>query len=138
MLFGNRFSMAVHIVIGTQKFMRKSGGHFVFWQSARGLAHSKTLRVFQASSCRAKRLGLRRPSAAFPRGVSNCAHVNWNRYMTMSSKRPDRYARWLPYLALAGTCWLAGATIAEAAEPQPASAILQDLRSFREMGRVLY
>ena len=58
--------------------------------------------------------------------------------MTISSKRPDRYARWLPSLAIAGTCWLAGATIAEAAEPQPAPAILQDLRSFREMGRVLY
>jgi hypothetical protein len=27
--------------------MRKSGGRFVIWQSARGLAQSKTLRVFQ-------------------------------------------------------------------------------------------
>jgi hypothetical protein len=39
--------MAVHIVIGTPKFMRKSGGRFILWQSARGLAQSKTLRVFQ-------------------------------------------------------------------------------------------
>ena len=46
--------------------MRKSCGYFVILQSARGLAHSKTLRVFQESSCRAQRLGVRRPSAAFP------------------------------------------------------------------------
>jgi hypothetical protein len=86
-------NIAVHIVIGTQKFMQKSRGHFVFVQSAsrrraeaalwraakaEGPAHSKMLRVFQESSCRAQRLGLRRPSAAFPRGISNCAKVNWN------------------------------------------------------------
>src|SRR5450759_1239103 len=86
MLFGNRFSMAVHIVIGAQKFMRKSRGHFVCWQSARGLAHSKTLRVFQESSCRAQRFGLRRPSAALPRGISNCAHVNWNCHSQAAQK----------------------------------------------------
>jgi hypothetical protein len=62
--------IAIRIVIGAQKFMRKSGGRFVFVQSARGLAHSKTLRVLQESSCRAQRLGLRRPSSAFPRGIS--------------------------------------------------------------------
>jgi hypothetical protein len=41
------------------------------WRAAKaeGLAHSKTLRVFQESSCRAQRLGLRRPSAAFSRGI---------------------------------------------------------------------
>jgi hypothetical protein len=50
--------MAVHIVIGTRKFMRKLRGHFVFLQSARGLAHSKTLRGFQESSGRAQCLGL--------------------------------------------------------------------------------
>jgi hypothetical protein len=66
--------------IGAQRFVRISRIHFVFLQSARGLAHSKTLRVFQESSCRAQRLGLRRPSAAFPRGISTCANVNWNRY----------------------------------------------------------
>ncbi len=53
--------------------MRESRGQFVFLQSAsrrraeaelwraakaEGLAHSKTLRVFQESSCRAQRLGL--------------------------------------------------------------------------------
>jgi len=59
---------------------RKSCETFVFLQSARGLAHSKTLRVFQESLCRAQRLGLRRPSAAFPRDMSNCANVNWNCY----------------------------------------------------------
>jgi hypothetical protein len=26
----------------------------------------------------AKRLGLRRPSAAFPNGISNCANVTWH------------------------------------------------------------
>jgi hypothetical protein len=64
--------IAIHIVIGAQKFMRKSGGRFVFVQSARGLAHSKTLRVLQESSCRAQRLGLRPRciGAAFPRGIS--------------------------------------------------------------------
>jgi hypothetical protein len=35
--------MAVHIIIGAQKFMRKSRGYFVCRQSARGLAQSKTL-----------------------------------------------------------------------------------------------
>ena len=69
-------------VIGTQKLLRKSRGHFVSSQSARGLAQSKTLRVFQASSCRAQRLGVRRPSAAFPRGISNGTKVNWNCYLT--------------------------------------------------------
>ena len=58
--------------------------------------------------------------------------------MTISFKRPDWYARWLPYLAIAGICLLAGATAAEAAEPPPAAAILQQLQSFREMGSVLY
>jgi hypothetical protein len=47
----------LNYLIGAQKFMRKSRGHFVFLQSARGLAHSKTLRVFQESSCCAQRLG---------------------------------------------------------------------------------
>jgi hypothetical protein len=34
-------------------------------ESARGLAQSKTLSAFPGSSCRAQRLGLRRPYAAF-------------------------------------------------------------------------
>jgi hypothetical protein len=105
--------IAVHIIIGTQKSMRKSRGQFVFWQSAsrrraeaalwraakaEGLAHSKTLRVFQESSCRAQRLGLRRPSAAFPRDMSNCANVNWNchsrsdRYETIAGAKPQPLA----------------------------------------------
>ena len=58
--------------------------------------------------------------------------------MTISFKRPDWYARWLPYLAIGGICLLAGATAAEAAEPPPAAALLQQLQSFREMGSVLY
>ena len=37
-------------------------------QSSRGLEHSKTLRVFQSSACRAQRLGLLQPSAAFTGG----------------------------------------------------------------------
>jgi hypothetical protein len=44
-------------------------------------ALSRTLRVFQESSFRAQRLGLRRPSAAFPRAISTCATVNWNCYI---------------------------------------------------------
>jgi LmbE family N-acetylglucosaminyl deacetylase len=58
--------------------------------------------------------------------------------MTILFKRPDRYARWLPYLAIAGICLLAGATAGEAAEPPPTAVILQQLQSFREMGSVLY
>ena len=84
------------LVVGTQKLLRKSRGHFVCLQSAsrrraeaalwraakvEGLAQSKTLRVFQESSCRAQRLGVRRPSAAFPRGISNVTKVNWNCYI---------------------------------------------------------
>jgi len=52
----------------------------LFMQSARGLAQSRTLRVFQKSSCRAQRFGVRRPSAAFPGGILNCANVNRNCY----------------------------------------------------------
>src|SRR5208283_1939341 len=69
------------VVIGTQKLLRKSRGHFDFLQSARGLAQSKTLRVFQESSCRAQRLGVRRPSSAFSRGISNSTKVEWNCYI---------------------------------------------------------
>jgi hypothetical protein len=84
------------VVVCTQKLLRKSRGHFVSWQSAsrrraeaalwraakvEGLAQSKTLRVFQESSCHAQRLGVRRPSAAFSRGISNVTKVNWNCYI---------------------------------------------------------
>jgi hypothetical protein len=79
-----RVHIAVHIAIGAQKFMRESREHFVCLQSARGLAHSKTLRVFQESSCRAQRPGLRRPSAAFPRDISNRANVNRKCYSLLS------------------------------------------------------
>ena len=58
--------------------------------------------------------------------------------MIISFKRPDRYARWLPYLAIAGLCLLAGATAGEAAEPPPRPPFCSNLRSFREMGSVLY
>ena len=94
-------------VVCTQKLLRKSRGLFVCLQSAsrrraeaalwraaqaEGLAQSKTLRVFQESSCRAQRLGVstlrstatedgRRPSSAFPRGISNVTKVNWNCYI---------------------------------------------------------
>jgi hypothetical protein len=71
-------TIAVHFVIGTQKFMRKFRGRFICLQSARGLAQSKTLRVFQESSCCAQRLGVRWPSTAFPSGKSNCANVDRN------------------------------------------------------------
>ena len=42
--------MAVHFVIGAQNFVRKFRGRFICLQSARGLAQSKTLRVFWASA----------------------------------------------------------------------------------------
>ena len=71
--------------------MRKSRGHFVFLHSARGLAHSKTLRVFHESLCRAQRLGLRRPSAAFPNDILNCANVTWNCYRRGNKKFGDLY-----------------------------------------------
>jgi len=49
-----------------------AGDAFWFaWQSSRGLVHSKTLRESGESPCRAQRLGVRRPSAAFPDGISN-------------------------------------------------------------------
>jgi hypothetical protein len=67
--------MTIRIVIGGHQVMRKSCGHFVCLQSARGLAQSKTLREFRESLCRAQRLGLRRPSAAFPSGISNSAKL---------------------------------------------------------------
>src|ERR1035438_5438327 len=90
--------IAVHIVTGAKKFMRKTRRHFVLWQSARRLAHSKTLRGFQESSCRAQRLGLRRPSAAFPRGISTCASVNWKRYRRSEERRVGKEcrSRWSP------------------------------------------
>jgi len=52
---------------GALEFMRKGRPK----QSARGLAHSMTLRAFQKSSCRAQRLGLRWPSTAFPNVTAN-------------------------------------------------------------------
>ena len=59
--------------------------------------------------------------------------------MTISFKRPDRCIHWFFPLAAAGICLLAGSPAnSRAAEPPPATAILQDLRSFREMGSVLY
>jgi LmbE family N-acetylglucosaminyl deacetylase len=58
--------------------------------------------------------------------------------MIISFKTPDRCRRRLPYLAVAGICLLAGPAAGEAAEPPSATAILQQLQSFREMGSVLY
>src|SRR5208283_1603252 len=58
--------------------------------------------------------------------------------MTIPLKRQAQRTRWLPYLAIAGICILAGAGAGEAAELPPPAAILQQLQSFREMGSVLY
>ena len=41
-------------------------------KSARGLAHSKTLRAVRKSPVNASRFGLRQPSAAFPRAHNHC------------------------------------------------------------------
>ncbi len=57
----------------------------------------------------------------------------------MSSLKSDRRSHWPIRLTVAGACLLAGfAGIGQMAEPPPASAILQDLNGFREMGSVLY
>ena len=59
--------------------------------------------------------------------------------VTISSRKSDRRIHHLPHLAVASACLLAVfATTSNAAEPQSASAVLQELRSFREMGSVLY
>ena len=55
--------------------------------SSRGLEHSKTLRVDAGCSPTRQRLGLRRPSAAFPAGWQNCAQVNQNGYTTLSDRK---------------------------------------------------
>jgi len=44
-------------------------------ESARGLAHSRTLRAFENHTISRQRLGVRRPPAAFPPSISNCAKV---------------------------------------------------------------
>ena len=71
----------------------KISRHFVFWQSARGLAHSMKLRAVRQSPANASRLGLRRPSAAFPGGISNCANVNWNCYTNGQKGKIGRFYR---------------------------------------------
>ena len=59
--------------------------------------------------------------------------------MTISFKRSNRRTRWFSHLAAVGVCLLAGFPGgSRAAELMPASAILQQLQSFREMGSVLY
>jgi hypothetical protein len=73
-------AVAVHFVIGTQKFIRIFRRRFICLQSARGLAQSKTLRVFRKSSYCAQRLGVRWPSTAFPGGKPNCTNVDRNRH----------------------------------------------------------
>jgi len=58
--------------------------------------------------------------------------------VTISFKKSDRRIHWLHYLVAVGTCLLAslpGNSLA--AESLPAAAILQDLRSFSEMGSAL-
>jgi hypothetical protein len=57
--------MTIQIDVGVLHFRRTPLGLVQAPQSSRGLEQSRTLRVFQTSSCRAKRLGLRQPSAAF-------------------------------------------------------------------------
>jgi hypothetical protein len=92
--YARKGHIAVHVDLGAPRFTRPS---------ARGLAHSKTLRVFQESSCRAERLGLWRPSASFPRGISNCDNVNWNCYRTqcrIRDKRDSPFAVRKPFTVL--------------------------------------
>jgi LmbE family N-acetylglucosaminyl deacetylase len=57
----------------------------------------------------------------------------------MSSLKSGCRSDWPLRLTIAGACLLAGFSgIGQMAEPPPASAILQDLNGFREMGSVLY
>ncbi|MDB6023670.1 MAG: LmbE family protein, partial [Pedosphaera sp.] len=56
----------------------------------------------------------------------------------ISSIRLNRLGRFLPSLAITGVCLLAGVETGRSAEPLPPSAILTELRSFREMGSVLH
>ncbi len=59
--------------------------------------------------------------------------------ITMSSLKSGRRTRRFLRLTVAGACLLAVfPCIGQVAEPPPATAILQDLRSFREMGSVLF
>jgi LmbE family N-acetylglucosaminyl deacetylase len=59
--------------------------------------------------------------------------------MTTMSTSSGRRARDVLRLLAGGACLLAGAQIGRpAAEPQPASAILQELHAFQDMGSVLY
>jgi len=61
------------------------------WRAAQaeGLAQPKTLREYQESLRRAQRL-VRRPSAAIPRSISNCANVNWNCYRPGKTRLPPK------------------------------------------------
>ena len=57
----------------------------------------------------------------------------------ISARKSGRRTRGFLRLMVTGVCLLAGFTgVGQVAEPPPASAILQDLNSFREMGSVLY
>jgi LmbE family N-acetylglucosaminyl deacetylase len=57
----------------------------------------------------------------------------------MSSSKSGRRIHWFLCLLVAGVCLLACYPgMSQVAEPPPAMAILQDLRSFREMGSVLF
>jgi hypothetical protein len=54
-------------------------------QSARGLAHSKTLRAFKRQRSARQRFGLRRPSAAFPR---NACHAHALDFIAPAARPP--------------------------------------------------
>jgi LmbE family N-acetylglucosaminyl deacetylase len=57
----------------------------------------------------------------------------------ISARKSGRRTNWFLRLMVTGVCLLAGFTgVGQVAEPPLAKSILQDLRSFREMGSVLY
>ena len=57
----------------------------------------------------------------------------------ISARKSGRRTHWFLRLMVTGVCLLAGFTgVGQVAEPPLAKSILQDLRSFREMGSVLY
>ncbi len=91
-------------------------------QSARGLAHSKTLRAIRESSENAKRFGVRRPSAAF----------NLNR----SHPLPSLLQKWcLPFLAALALC--TALAFSAPAQTPPQSNAAPDSLLFRD-GDLLY
>jgi len=80
-----------------------------------------------------------RPCAIELRGARRMPFCNTADYQSALHGLQNRERWWLVSLAATSICLLACFPgISQVAEPPPATAILQDLRSFREMGSVLF